>query len=239
MADSTTAVVETITAEVRVLMVGSRQVTAGVYGQLDMVEPCEIIPFGRVTPKDAQAGHVYIAGKHKETGELVRSCTPCSEDKIWDKAKQGSEATRWDKAADTADTAAADQLKRADKAEQDAADQIERDSTYYATAQRGDRRAAEAQTLADAATTELERLEHLAKTAEERHSAAKCRALAADYQAKAADYREEAKRLGEIADKRRDIAEQWNQRDVKAETDLTTLADKWMQLPLIVLAGLR
>jgi hypothetical protein len=44
----TTAKVETLTAEVRVLMVGNRQVTLSVYKQLDQLPAWEIEPFGRV-----------------------------------------------------------------------------------------------------------------------------------------------------------------------------------------------
>jgi hypothetical protein len=43
-----TATVEVLTAEVRVLMVGSRQVTMSVYGQLDTVPLIAMTPFGRV-----------------------------------------------------------------------------------------------------------------------------------------------------------------------------------------------
>jgi hypothetical protein len=49
MTASKTATVETLTAEVRVLMVGSRQVTMSVYGQLDFIDPatraaaCELL----------------------------------------------------------------------------------------------------------------------------------------------------------------------------------------------------
>lgn len=42
MSDSTTATVETLTAEVRALMVGSRQVTMSVYNQLDRVPHSQI-----------------------------------------------------------------------------------------------------------------------------------------------------------------------------------------------------
>ena len=44
MTNTTTATVETLTAEVRVLMVGSRQVTLSVYNQLDMPENILIDP---------------------------------------------------------------------------------------------------------------------------------------------------------------------------------------------------
>jgi hypothetical protein len=52
-----TATVEVLTAEVRVLMVGSRQVTLSVARQLDWVERSELEPFGRVR---LVAGEVLI-----------------------------------------------------------------------------------------------------------------------------------------------------------------------------------
>lgn len=74
---SATATVETLTAEVRVLMVGKRQVTMSVFRQLDTVdwreeETFEL--FGRVreTRKDEQ-GFIHVVGKMKKTGVLVRS----------------------------------------------------------------------------------------------------------------------------------------------------------------------
>jgi len=42
------ATVEVLTAEVRVLMVGSRQITLSVVRQLDYASPAEIKPFGRI-----------------------------------------------------------------------------------------------------------------------------------------------------------------------------------------------
>lgn len=75
---SSTATVETLAAEVRVLMVGNRQVTLSVYRQLDIVLPEMIEPFGRVNDsKDAEVRRVpysiFVVGKHRETGALVRS----------------------------------------------------------------------------------------------------------------------------------------------------------------------
>ena len=40
--------IDVLTAEVRVLMVGSRQITVSVARQLDQIEPGDIEPFGRV-----------------------------------------------------------------------------------------------------------------------------------------------------------------------------------------------
>lgn len=71
--------VELLTAEVRVLMVGSRQITLSVFRQLDWIPPQEIVPFGRITdPRDSKhAGDperlfVTVVGKGK-AGQLARS----------------------------------------------------------------------------------------------------------------------------------------------------------------------
>lgn len=73
---NTTATVETLTAEVRVLMVGNRQVTLSVYRQLDRVPPALIEPFGRVNDNRDGGGlvtGVFVVGRHSKTGQLVRS----------------------------------------------------------------------------------------------------------------------------------------------------------------------
>lgn len=69
---SKTATVETLTAEVRVLMVGSRQVTMSVYNQLDYVAPEQIEPFGRVHPKEWNLDWVHVVGRDRD-GTLCRS----------------------------------------------------------------------------------------------------------------------------------------------------------------------
>jgi hypothetical protein len=64
-----TATVETLTAEVRVLMVGNRQVTLSVARQLDWVTLHELEPFGRVRlngDSDRQ-----VIGRARATGALV------------------------------------------------------------------------------------------------------------------------------------------------------------------------
>lgn len=72
-----TATVEVLAAEVRVLMVGSRQVTLSVYAQLDMVDVDYIEPFGRVHFRKRDAGNfVDLVGKDSRTGVLVRSSVP-------------------------------------------------------------------------------------------------------------------------------------------------------------------
>lgn len=71
---TTSATVETLTAEVRVLMVGNRQITLSVYRQLDTVKLDEIEPFGRVNDnKDVPSDALWIIGAHCTTGALVRS----------------------------------------------------------------------------------------------------------------------------------------------------------------------
>jgi hypothetical protein len=68
-----TATVETLTAEVRVLMVGKRQVTLSVYRQLDKVPFADTEPFGRVQEsKDRDAATVATVGRDA-TGNLVAS----------------------------------------------------------------------------------------------------------------------------------------------------------------------
>jgi hypothetical protein len=68
---NTIATVKTLTAEVRVLMVGNRQVTLSVYRQLDEVEPDELEPFGRVN--DSKDRGLSVVGRSQTTGELVRA----------------------------------------------------------------------------------------------------------------------------------------------------------------------
>jgi hypothetical protein len=78
-----TAQVEVLTAEVRVLMVGSRQVTLSVYRQLDPVHTFAIDPFGRVSDEKSEKldwphdpwyrADVYVVGVDQEDGALVRS----------------------------------------------------------------------------------------------------------------------------------------------------------------------
>jgi hypothetical protein len=77
---SHTATVETLTAKVRVLMVGSRQVTLSVYKQLDFITPYDIEPFGRVHSGEMRGSGVYksplwleLVGRDPH-GNLVKSC---------------------------------------------------------------------------------------------------------------------------------------------------------------------
>ena len=52
MSDKHEATVEVLTAEVRVLQVGRRQVTLSVVRQLDWADPADVKPFGRVRTSD-------------------------------------------------------------------------------------------------------------------------------------------------------------------------------------------
>lgn len=107
MTATPTATVELLTAEVRVLMIGRRQVTLSVYRQLDTIDPDQIEPFGRVRdgkdtdrkrltaqsavydPKDPWGRDgVHVVGVG-ETGELVRSSA-------WDlRVRTGAPAYPW------------------------------------------------------------------------------------------------------------------------------------------------
>ena len=67
-----TATVETLTAEVRVLMVGSRQITLSVAKQLDVIPLSRLKPFGRILlPADDR----YVIGADSQTGALSLSPT--------------------------------------------------------------------------------------------------------------------------------------------------------------------
>jgi|SRR6516165_11764261 hypothetical protein len=73
-----TATVETLTAEVHVLKVGSRQITLSVAKQLDDVPYEDMEPMGRVRINRysnylAYSKVVELIGRHRETGALVFS----------------------------------------------------------------------------------------------------------------------------------------------------------------------
>lgn len=69
--DTATATVELLTAEVRTLVVGNRQVTQAVYRQLDHIEPEHVDPFGRV--HDPKTPGLAVVGRNRLDGTLVRS----------------------------------------------------------------------------------------------------------------------------------------------------------------------
>lgn len=75
MSSPTTATVETLTAEVRVLMVGNRQITLSVAKQLDRVPLKDVTPMGRVSISDRP----IVIGKHTESGALVTAAIPAPE----------------------------------------------------------------------------------------------------------------------------------------------------------------
>lgn len=71
-----TATVETLTAEVRVLMVGNRQMTMSVAKQLDWCDLEELQPFGRVHINRDQVDTLVI-GRHQSSGALrIARCYP-------------------------------------------------------------------------------------------------------------------------------------------------------------------
>lgn len=76
MSEQTTASVESLTAAVRVLMVGNRQVTLSVARQLDKVPWQDIQPFGRVRiSKDDDGKWGTIVGSNSD-GDLVIADAP-------------------------------------------------------------------------------------------------------------------------------------------------------------------
>ncbi len=104
MTTTTAATVEVLTAEVRVLMVGSRQVTMSVFGQLDRVDPRDVEPFGRVRVRAHCREPFYgervsaecpwdcldVVGREFTTDRLVQVCLPrerCYRDQDADAAR--------------------------------------------------------------------------------------------------------------------------------------------------------
>lgn len=85
--------VQVLTAEVRVLMVGSRQVTLSVYSQLDTVAFDDIEPFGRVRSRDALTYEIWVVGRGGN-GSLVRSWLP--RPYAWPRDEGGSLSCRWE-----------------------------------------------------------------------------------------------------------------------------------------------
>ena len=88
--ETNTATIETLTAEVRVLMVGRRQVTLSVYRQLDRYDASLIEPFGRIRDsRDKDSRRIYVVGC-TPGGVLARSDTsiyPTPVDCIWTRSE--------------------------------------------------------------------------------------------------------------------------------------------------------
>lgn len=81
MTTTDTAAVRTLTAEVRVLQVGNRQITQSVVKQLDVIRADRIEPFGRISTgaKVEEASglkspvEIELVGRHPYSGELVKA----------------------------------------------------------------------------------------------------------------------------------------------------------------------
>jgi hypothetical protein len=78
--------VDVLTAEVRVLQVGSRQVTLSVYRQLDKQQDTDRFEaFGRVRDdKNGPYGLIQLVGRDTQTGALVRHDSEVPDWKPWD-----------------------------------------------------------------------------------------------------------------------------------------------------------
>jgi hypothetical protein len=74
MSDKHEAKVEVLTAEVRVLQVGRRQVTLSVVRQLDWAEAADVEPFGRVRTSDKPPGRIRAISASGSS--QVKSATP-------------------------------------------------------------------------------------------------------------------------------------------------------------------
>src|SRR5690606_26506941 len=72
-AEQSTTTIETLTAEVRALMIGKRQVTLSVYRQLDTIPWSEIEPFGRVRDSKDDEHAINVIGRNRKNNALVRS----------------------------------------------------------------------------------------------------------------------------------------------------------------------
>lgn len=77
------ATVETLTAEVRILTVGNRQITQSVAKQLDQVPIEQVEPFGRVKLSGNDFLGRYVIGSDTMTGALVLSSVPYPYERIW------------------------------------------------------------------------------------------------------------------------------------------------------------
>jgi hypothetical protein len=242
--------VSTLTAEVKSLMVGSRQVTLSVYGQLDCVTDKEIDPMGRVTPKgDDNHVYVFVVGRLKNGGALARSWLPKTEHAIKRDVSQRSSAGAFESQAERHEAAAADRDQAADKCDQKAEDL--RGSGYggiaYYEKQAADHGAEAFQADQGAKASDgIDRLTALRDAAQSRRNAAEARLSAAKAEAKAEDLEQEAAARREEAETfRRRAAETWTAANKWAAWEdsevqrVTAVAKEWCDLPLIVLAGLR
>ncbi len=260
-----TATVEALTAEVRVLMVGSRQVTMSVYGQLDQVDYGQIEPFGRVMPKDAQRGFIYVIGKRIGDGDLGSSFLPSTEsgDARWANAR--SRRASYESSAEDEERCAgtwrqvAAQLEKAaeiildDKQESYIGFNIdlEIEAGYAAVhhdaqADKHDRAADCYDQKAAAAESEIDRLEAIAAGARERHEAACERQHAQNRRGHAAALKIRAReaRAGEDSYREsagacRALAAECAAQEEREKLAVGKVVGTWAALPLIVLAGLR
>ena len=64
---------EVLTAEVRILMAGTRKLTMAKYEQLDHCPADKIEPLGRVHPRKRGWPRVYVIGRDPDSGCLVRA----------------------------------------------------------------------------------------------------------------------------------------------------------------------
>lgn len=200
--------VQVLTAEVRTLVVGSRQVTLSVYNQLDSVNWQDITPFGRVAPKGVSADVVHVVGAEKESGALVRSWLPATRTAINSQLQHLVRAFR-----------------EADP-ETCATEKVMREILLDAERLDGDADRSEQWALAATARGDIPAAERYRRQAAWDHGKADEKVECAErMRGRASAWNEEANRLSEV---------------FAADFDtLTKASAEWLELPLIVLAGLR
>ena len=241
--------VTTITAEVKSLMVGSRQITLSVYRQLDWVPDTGITPMGRVTPKDAAPDCVCIVGRHVKTGALARSWLPVTTAGINKRVASDGASAKHEREAESCERRAQRFEEEAQKREDDAAGKL--DKSYNGAAwleERAEGYDDEARTADQQAATSIgaDWLKSLAEAAQARYKAADCRDRAESARAEAAKLREEAAVLRTDAQNCTERAEtlwaECEEAEARKEEEcarVARVATEWSSLPLIVLAGLR
>lgn len=255
-----TTTVKTLTAEVRVLMVGSRQITLSVYGQLDDIPDIRITPMGRVAPKDAQAAWVYVVGKDSQTGALARSSLPYTTSAINREIASLSRAPYSRKMAEDANRNAASCDRDAADLDETAAKLTDGNSSYikvgdnhlesvpYAT-ENAARHKSDADTAAAAALAAKADVERLKATADEAsalyraesslQAAQEAVAVAGQLRTQAAELRERAQAWRTRAQQATRTAETNDENDELERDRIAEVSAEWSALPLIVLAGLR
>lgn len=233
-----TATVEGLSAEVRVLMVGSRQITTSVYLQLDEVPVYGIIPMGRVSVKGTDGSVILVVGKRVGGSELVRSRIPTDRGSLIEVAHAFDGFKYRD-----AQAAARDYEGRVNRLDSRMVDLRSKIAEYeyegWQSILRCQERAAEYRQSAADADAENIRFRALAQAAEEDSRAAQVQAQRDDLAAQLKQIEENFPNV--VAEKAAKFdALPLAQAGFDAHfRSVSQIAQEWAALKLIVLAGLR